>query len=430
MNENLNQVQGEDTSHATDKPMQENTNLEQNSVSEDTTISAPVDDTANQTETPQSENEVSKSGVEPTEQTVLESDTEKTETIVSESDTKTKETIVSESDTKKTESTVPESVPEQIESIATEIDTEKIEPTISKSDTDRVEPTASKSDVEKSEPVTPKPEVSKAKKDSIDSASVDDTLESDDVELEAGDEDEEEQETEDISSLSKTELLEKLTYIVENKPVGKVNQIVEDIRARYNEIVEEECEKEKKEFISQGNDEVDFIPSEDSLKEQFYNLVENYKYKLKDFKEQVEKERDENLLKKQEIIKAIENLVNSEESLNKTFNDFHKLQEEWRSIGLVPQSATKHLYETYHHHVERFYDFIKINKELRDLDFKKNLEQKLELCEKAELLIVEPSIVKAFKQLQEYHKQWREIGPVSRDKKEELWDRFKGAQLK
>lgn len=343
MNENPNQVQGEDTSHATDKPMQENTNLEQNFVSEDTTTNTPVDDAANQSQTSKLKNEVS------------ESDTENTEPVVSESD------------------------------------------------------------VDKVESITSKSEVSQVTTSSTDSASVDDTSESDDVELD--EDDEEEQETEDISSLSKTELFDKLTYIVENKPVNKVYQIVEDIRARYNEIVEEECEKEKKEFISKGNDEVDFIPSEDSLKEQFYNLVENYKLKLKDHREQVEKERDENLIKKQEIIKAIENLVNSEESLNKTFNDFHKLQEEWRSIGLVPQGATKHLYETYNHHVERFYDYIKINKELRDLDFKKNLEQKLELCEKAELLIVEPSIVKAFKQLQEYHKQWREIGPVSRDKK-------------
>ena len=356
MNENPNQVQGEDTSHATDKPMQENTNLEQNFVSEDTTTNTPVDDAANQSQTSKLKNEVS------------ESDTENTEPVVSESD------------------------------------------------------------VDKVESITSKSEVSQVTTSSTDSASVDDTSESDDVELD--EDDEEEQETEDISSLSKTELFDKLTYIVENKPVNKVYQIVEDIRARYNEIVEEECEKEKKEFISKGNDEVDFIPSEDSLKEQFYNLVENYKLKLKDHREQVEKERDENLIKKQEIIKAIENLVNSEESLNKTFNDFHKLQEEWRSIGLVPQGATKHLYETYNHHVERFYDYIKINKELRDLDFKKNLEQKLELCEKAELLIVEPSIVKAFKQLQEYHKQWREIGPVSRDKKEELWDRFRVATAK
>ena len=172
MNENPNQVQGEDTSHATDKPMQENTNLEQNFVSEDTTTNTPVDDAANQSQTSKLKNEVS------------ESDTENTEPVVSESD------------------------------------------------------------VDKVESITSKSEVSQVTTSSTDSASVDDTSESDDVELD--EDDEEEQETEDISSLSKTELFDKLTYIVENKPVNKVYQIVEDIRARYNEIVEEECERRKR----------------------------------------------------------------------------------------------------------------------------------------------------------------------------------------
>ena len=447
MNENPNQVQGEEKSHATDKPMQENTKLEQNSVSEDTTVNTPVVDAANQTVTSQSENEVSESDTDATEPIVPKSDTEESEPIDSKSDIETTETIASEPDSKSdTETTEPiasepdsKSDTETTEPIVSELDTETAVPIATEPETKKTEPTVMESEAEKTEPIVSETEtkeveptalkIEEREEEKNSATSVDDTSESDDIELEEEDE-EEEEETEDISSLSKTELFEKLTYIVENKPVNKVYQIVEDIRVRYNEIVEEENEKEREEFVSEGNDEADFIPSEDSLKEQFYNLIENYKYKLKDFREQVEKERDENLIKKQEIIKAIENLVNSEESLNKTFSDFHKLQEEWRSIGLVPQSATKHLYETYHHHVERFYDFIKINKELRDLDFKKNLEQKLELCEKAERLIVEPSIVKAFKQLQEYHKQWREIGPVSRDKKEEIWDRFKEATAK
>lgn len=244
------------------------------------------------------------------------------------------------------------------------------------------------------------------------------------------DEDDELQETEDIVSLTKSELIDKLKYLIDNKPANKISQIVEDIRSRYNELVELEAENERAQFIEAGNDDKEFTPSPDPTREEFALIINTYRSRLKNFREQSEKEKEDNLVRKQEIIKAIENLINTEESLNKTFNDFHKLQEEWRSIGLVPQSAIKHLYETYHHHVERFYDFIKINKDLRELDLKKNLEQKLELCEKAELLIVETSIPKAFKQLQEYHKQWREIGPVSRDKKEELWDRFKEATAK
>ena len=103
------------------------------------------------------------------------------------------------------------------------------------------------------------------------------------------------------------------------------------------------------------------------------------------------------------------------------------MQNKWREIGSVPQAKLKDLWDTYHHHVENFYDFIKINKELRDLDLKKNLEAKIDLCEKAEELLVEPSIIKAFNVLQKYHEQWREVGPVPRDKKDELWERFKAA---
>jgi hypothetical protein len=244
------------------------------------------------------------------------------------------------------------------------------------------------------------------------------------------DEEEGEQEIEDISTLTKAELITKLSNIVESKPVHKIYQLVEDIRTRYNEIVEEECEKERTDFVAQGNEEVEFIPSQDPLKEIFSSIVIAFKNKVRHHRERLEKDKEENLKRKYAIIQAIENLINSEESMNKTFNEFHQLQEEWRTIGLVPQSATKHLYETYHHHVERFYDFIKINKELRELDFKKNLEQKLEICEKAESLILEPSVIKAFKTLQDFHKQWREIGPVARDKKEELWERFKEATTK
>nr|MDA3930054.1 DUF349 domain-containing protein [Prolixibacteraceae bacterium] len=102
----------------------------------------------------------------------------------------------------------------------------------------------------------------------------------------------------------------------------------------------------------------------------------------------------------------------------------------WRDVGLVPQASMKDLWENYHHHVENFYDYIKINKELRDLDLKKNQEEKIGLCEKAEELLLEPSVIKAFNTLQKLHDTWREVGPVPRDKKDELWARFKDATTK
>ena len=112
-----------------------------------------------------------------------------------------------------------------------------------------------------------------------------------------------------------------------------------------------------------------------------------------------------------QIIEELKELASSDEMLNQTFNKFRELQHRWKETGVVPQQNVKDLWETYNLHVENFYNFIKINKELRDLDLKKNYEQKLALCEQAEALVLEPSIVEAFHKLQKLHDEWREIGP-------------------
>jgi len=123
-------------------------------------------------------------------------------------------------------------------------------------------------------------------------------------------------------------------------------------------------------------------------------------------------------------------LANGEESLNKTFSEFKELQKKWTEIGPVPSASSNTLWNNYQLQIERFYDFIKINKELRDLDLKKNLEMKLELCEKTEDLLLESDVRKAYKILQEYHESWKEVGPVDLDKKEEIWNRFSEATKK
>ena len=127
------------------------------------------------------------------------------------------------------------------------------------------------------------------------------------------------------------------------------------------------------------------------------------------------------------FIEELKELVNSDETLNHTFNKFRELQQRWKETGIVPQQYVKDLWETYNLHVENFYNFIKINKELRDLDLKKNYEQKVALCEQAEALILEPSVVEAFRKLQKLHDEWRETGPVANEYKEALWERFKAA---
>ena len=138
-------------------------------------------------------------------------------------------------------------------------------------------------------------------------------------------------------------------------------------------------------------------------------------------------EKEANLKIKLQIIEELKELVNSDETLNHTFTKFRELQQRWKETGLVPQQNVKDLWETYNLHVENFYNFIKINKELRDLDLKKNYEQKLALCEAAEALVLEPSIVEAFHKLQKLHDEWRETGPVANEFKETLWERFKEA---
>jgi len=144
-------------------------------------------------------------------------------------------------------------------------------------------------------------------------------------------------------------------------------------------------------------------------------------------REEEERIKHENLTLKQAALEELRQLIDSEESLKTTYDEFKKLQEKWKEIGAVPKSEVNNLWQNYHFLVEKFFDKVKINKDLRDLDLKKNLESKVELCEKAEELLLESSINKSFKLLQEYHDAWKEIGPVPLDKKDEVWERFKTA---
>jgi hypothetical protein len=234
----------------------------------------------------------------------------------------------------------------------------------------------------------------------------------------------------DYSEMTEVELINALRDLMENHADENIRTDIEGIRVNFYKKHRATEEEEKEKFLAEGGAEEDFEPSNAPYENDLRNLLKDYRHQKSQSHREQEDEKDDNLQRKYEIIEEIRNLVNRKESINKTFQEFRDLQQEWREIGLVPQSKLKDLWETYHHHVENFYDYIKINRELRDLDLKKNLEAKIILCEKAEELLVEPSVIKAFNILQKYHEQWREIGPVPRDKKEELWDRFKAATSK
>jgi len=237
----------------------------------------------------------------------------------------------------------------------------------------------------------------------------------------------EKKEVVDYSIFGKGELIKILDDLLDIQPVQKIRNDVENIKVIFYKKYKTETDKKKKKFISDGGELEDFKIEEDEYEVQLKELLKKYKNLKAEYNKQIEIEKQENLLAKYKIIEEIKHLVNRKESINQTFQDFRDSQKQWRSIGLVPQQNVKDLWETYHYHVEKFYDYIKINKELRDLDLKKNLEIKIKLCEKAEELLLEPSILNAFKTLQKYHNEWREIGPVTNETKVEIWERFKEA---
>lgn len=231
----------------------------------------------------------------------------------------------------------------------------------------------------------------------------------------------------DYSGYSKSELVETLGLIIDNRPPAEIKDDVERIKTLFYKKLKIESEERKNKFLEGGGKIEDYKVWVDPLDYRVKELLDRYREKKNDYNKIQEAEKLENLKKKYDIIDKIKDLVNREESINKTFHEFRTLQNEWHSIGVVPQSSLKDLWENYHHSVEVFYDYIKINKELRDLDLKKNLEAKVLICEKAEELLLEPNPVNAFRILQDLHNQWREIGPVPQESKNEIWERFREA---
>jgi len=259
------------------------------------------------------------------------------------------------------------------------------------------------------------------------------------VDAEEADEQEDEHEDEeheedgqkvDYNELSREELAEALEKLVQSDDVNKIKAKIALIKVAFLKRTKVEKEERYQHFLSEGGDKEDYHPADDPLEEKFNQLFGIYKQKRSIFLENLEKEKLENLEKKKAILEELKELIGSEETLKKTYDDFKTLQERWREVGMVPKNEVNNLWQNYHFLVEMFFDKVKINKELKDLDLKKNLEQKIVLCEKAEELLLETSILKSFKELQRLHEKWKEIGPVPDDKREEIWDRFKSATEK
>jgi hypothetical protein len=235
----------------------------------------------------------------------------------------------------------------------------------------------------------------------------------------------------DFSTMSLKEILHYFQEMLERGNQQELYKFADTIKAAFYKTL-------KKEKISagivyppedSGEDTVDVVSENPfaEIERAFKGLYGKYKEVRSHYVQEMERQKEENLELKRKVIEEFKELLEKQEDLHYTFPAFRELQGRWRSIGPVPPAQNKNLWETYQFLVEKFYDYVKINNELRDLDFKKNLELKTELCEKAESLLEESNVVTAFHQLQKYHDEWRELGPVAKELREEIWDRFKKA---
>lgn len=229
-------------------------------------------------------------------------------------------------------------------------------------------------------------------------------------------------------AMSLEALTQEFKKLLHTEKVQAIRKHIEAIRNEFDKKYDELVEEKREEYIADGGEDYNF-KYEAAVFRTFQALLQEYREKRNDYYKELDTKHKENLIKRKEIIEEIKNLINVEEDINTTFKHFQQLQERWRKAGSVSHTEYNDLWSNYHHHVENFYDFIDLSKDLRDIDFKRNLEEKLKIIEKAEYLAqAEIDVLKAFRELQLLHKVWKEdIGPVAREYREEIWQRFSNA---
>lgn len=231
----------------------------------------------------------------------------------------------------------------------------------------------------------------------------------------------------DYTAMDRERLLAAFNELM-NDDITRIRNRASAIRNQFN-ILNKEVEKQAFEaFLAEGGNKEDYKPANDAVADAFYKAYDTYRARRQKMQEQVEAQKAANLEAKKQILEELRSLIDKdEETLKQTYDEFNAIQEKWKAIGEVPRDQMNDLWQNYHFLIEQFFNKVKINKELRMLDLKRNLEQKIQLCERAEELIVETSVVKAFKALQDLRAQWREIGPVPAEQNEETWQRFNNA---
>ncbi|SFW67972.1 protein of unknown function [Sinomicrobium oceani] len=231
----------------------------------------------------------------------------------------------------------------------------------------------------------------------------------------------------DYHAMNMDKLVNELEKLIKNEKIQAIKEHVDGIKYEFDLKYQELLEEKKEEFLNDGGNEIDFRYTS-PVKQKFNKVYGEYREKRNAYYKNLEQNLKNNLSKRQEIIEELKGLINVEEDINTTYKHFKELQERWKVAGPIPRMNYNDVWRTYQHHVERFYDFLDINRDLRDLDFKHNLEEKEKLIARAEELAEIPDINTAFRELQSLHKIWKEeIGPVDREHREDVWNRFSEA---
>lgn len=234
-------------------------------------------------------------------------------------------------------------------------------------------------------------------------------------------------EEKDYHAMTMAALVTELEELMSHDNVQTVRNQVETIKSEFSAKFSHVLEEAKQEFLDGGGNSIDFkfnFP----LKTKFNELYRNYRDRKQAYYKNLEKSLKENLENRLEIIDEIKSLLNVDENINDTYKHFKALQDRWKNAGPIPRDKYNNVWNNYHHHVERFYDFLHLNRDLRDLDFKHNLEQKQKIVEQAEELAQDDNSNRAFRELQVLHKIWKEeLGPVAKEYRDEIWEKFSAA---
>ena len=225
---------------------------------------------------------------------------------------------------------------------------------------------------------------------------------------------------------TKEEVIERLSEI-DNDACNADKQEIDLLKQTFYKLHKAEQEAARKAFEEQSGKPEEFVPAADPLENKFKEIMSSIKEKRSEMAAEAEREKEDNLAKKLQILDKMKDLIENSDDTGKIYNEFKELQQQWNDIKQVPIGKVNELWKSYQLYTEKFYDMVKLNNEFREYDFKKNLEQKTKLCEAAEKLAAEDDVVSAFHQLQNLHQEFRNIGPVAKELRESIWARFKAA---